>query len=60
MERILMDWIEQLFGVSPDGGSGALELVYYAVFAFAIVVLVRWRVIRRRNRSSESTPPDGQ
>jgi hypothetical protein len=55
-----MDWIEQLLGVSPDGGSGALELVYYAVFAFAIVVLVRWRVMRRRSRSSESTPPDGR
>ncbi|HSR94224.1 MAG TPA: hypothetical protein VLK56_05110 [Solirubrobacterales bacterium] len=54
-----MDWIEQLFGVSPDGGSGALELVYYAVFAFAIVVIVRWRVVRRRSRSS-SAPPDGQ
>lgn len=52
-----MDWIEQLFGVSPDGGSGALELLYYAVFAFAIVALVRWRV-RRRNRSAQSTPSD--
>lgn len=55
-----MNWIEQLFGVSPDGGSGALELVYYALFAFAIVVLVRWRVMRRRNGSSESTTPDGR
>jgi hypothetical protein len=55
-----MDWIEQLFGVSPDGGSGALEAVYYAVFAFTIVVLVRWRAVRRRNRSPESTPPDGR
>lgn len=55
-----MNWIEQLLGVSPDGGSGALELVYYAVFAFAIMVLVRWRVMRRRSRSSESTPPDGR
>jgi hypothetical protein len=55
-----MDWIEQLLGVSPDGGSGALELVYYAVFAFAIVVIVRRRVMRRRSRSSQSTPPDGR
>lgn len=54
-----MDWIEQLLGVSPDGGNGALELVYYAVFAFAIVALVRWRVMRRR-RSTGSTPPDGR
>jgi hypothetical protein len=53
-----MDWIEQLLGVSPDGGSGALELVYYAVFAFAIVAVVRWRMLKRRGRPSESTPPD--
>lgn len=55
-----MDWIEQLFGVSPDGGSGALEFVYYAVVAFAIGVVVRWRVMRRRDRSSSSTPPEGR
>lgn len=50
-----MDWIEQLLGVSPDGGSGALELVYYAVIAFAIVAVVRRRMLKRRGRSVEST-----
>jgi hypothetical protein len=53
-----MDWIEQLLGVSPDGGSGALEFIYLAVAAFAIGVVVRWRV-RRRGRSSGSSPSDG-
>lgn len=43
-----MDWIEQLLGVSPDGGSGALEAGYYVAIAFGIGVLVRWRVMRRR------------
>jgi MYXO-CTERM domain-containing protein len=47
-----MDWIEQLLGVSPDGGSGALEFVYLAVMAFGLGVVVRWR-LRRRNHSSE-------
>jgi hypothetical protein len=55
-----MDWIEQLLGVSPDGGSGALEFVYLAVVAFAIGVVVRWRVLRRRNRSSRSSPSNRQ
>jgi MYXO-CTERM domain-containing protein len=55
-----MDWIEQLLGVSPDGGSGALELVYLGVAAFAVGAIVRWRVTRRRSRSSESTPSDGR
>ncbi len=53
-----MDWIEQLLGVSPDGGSGALEIVYLAVAAFAVGVGVRWRVLRRRRRSPETTAPD--
>jgi hypothetical protein len=53
-----MDWIEQLLGVSPDGGNGALELVYLAVVAFAIGAVVRWRAMRRRRRPSESPPAD--
>jgi hypothetical protein len=53
-----MDWIEQLLGVSPDGGSGALEAVYLVVFAFAVGVLVRWRVIRRRRSTSTSATSD--
>ncbi len=55
-----MDWIEQLLGVSPDGGSGALEFLYLVVIAFGIGIFVRWRVMRRRDRASGSTPPDGQ
>lgn len=50
-----MDWIEQLLGVSPDGGNGTLELVYYLVIAFGVVALVRWRVLKRRGRSTESS-----
>ena len=45
-----MDWIEQLLGVSPDGGNGTLEFVYYLVLVFGLVAGVRWRVLRRRNR----------
>jgi hypothetical protein len=31
-----MDFIERLFGVSPDGGDGSTELIYLA----AIVIIV--------------------
>ncbi|HYY82608.1 MAG TPA: hypothetical protein VFD04_25985 [Actinomycetes bacterium] len=31
-----MDWIERIFHVSPDGGNGALEAVYYAVAAAVV------------------------
>ena len=53
-----MDWIEQLFGVSPDGGSGALEALYIAVVAFGLVAGARWRVLRRRGRASGSDRSD--
>jgi hypothetical protein len=47
-----MDFIERLFHVSPDGGSGATEATYVlAISAIAVVLAFRRRiarVIRRR------------
>jgi hypothetical protein len=37
-----MDWIERLFGVSPDGGDGTTELMYLIAFV-AIVAAFAWR-----------------
>ena len=34
-----MDFIEQWFGLSPDGGSGAMEFLILVVAALAIVAL---------------------
>ena len=42
-----MDWIEQLFGLSPDGGDGSTELMYLIVF----VVIVIAYAYRRRLRA---------
>lgn len=39
-----MDFIEQWFGISPDGGDGSLELLWIA----AIVVAVAVFFFRRR------------
>ena len=47
-----MDFIERIFGVSPDGGSGSLETAYFAVAVVAIAVFLyrgaRKRAERRR------------
>jgi hypothetical protein len=41
-----MDFIERLFGISPDGGDGSTELMYFAVFVI-IVAAVAWRPASR-------------
>jgi hypothetical protein len=35
-----MDFIEQWFGVSPDGGDGSLEVVWIVGIVVALVVVV--------------------
>ena len=51
-----MDFIEQWFGVSPDGGDGSLELLWLAaivVAALAVIFrrrLVAWLFSRAWNR----------
>ena len=46
-----MDFIERWLGVSPDGGSGTVELLFVAVLAAAALVLAYrrrvWAVARR-------------
>jgi hypothetical protein len=45
-----MDFIERLFGFAPDGGSGALELLLFAVPIAVLCCLALWR--RQRHRES--------
>ena len=51
-----MDFIERLFGFSPDGGSGSLEfglLLAGAVLAIRTV----YRFVKRRRRAKSPTKP---
>jgi hypothetical protein len=45
-ERLVMDFIEKLFGIAPDGGSGALEFLLFA----APVAGIAYLAMRRRRR----------
>jgi hypothetical protein len=42
-----VDWIEQVFGIDPDFGSGALEIL----IAGAVVLIVVGIVLMRRRAS---------
>ena len=43
-----MDWIEDLFGISPDGGTGTLE----ALIAGAVVAVILGLIFAVRARGS--------
>jgi hypothetical protein len=40
-KEIAMDFIERLFGLSPDNGNGSTELMYFIAFV-AIALVVAW------------------
>ncbi|HUH94991.1 MAG TPA: hypothetical protein VL742_17825 [Casimicrobiaceae bacterium] len=45
-----MDFIEQIFGFSPDGGSGAFELLLFLVPIAGLVILYLQRGKARREK----------
>lgn len=46
-----MDFIERIFGIAPDGGSGSLEFLLFAIPICGIAVLGLWHRARRRSDS---------
>jgi hypothetical protein len=47
-----MDFIEQIFGISPDGGSGVLEILMFLIPAMGIYLLYRMRSRNNKHRKS--------
>jgi len=45
-----MDWIERVFGVSPDGGDGSTEALYLLVLLAAVVLIFGRRYFTRFRR----------
>jgi hypothetical protein len=48
-----MDFIEQWFGISPDGGDGSLEALWIGAIVIVILALAfRRRIIARLSRTT--------
>ena len=45
-----MDWMESIFGIAPDGGSGLTEVALFVAFATALLVVRRMRRFSRARR----------
>jgi hypothetical protein len=46
-----MDFIERIFGISPDGGSGSFELLLFIIPLAGLAGLYGWRrSVRQRRR----------
>lgn len=43
-----MDFIEKLFGLSPDNGDGSTEILWLAALAIVIAAFVYFRIQRRK------------
>jgi len=49
-----MDFIERLFGFSPDGGDGSTELLWLGVLALGVLMVAWFGLQRQRARRATS------
>jgi hypothetical protein len=45
-----MDFIERIFGISPDGGNGSTELMYLSIFVVIVGLILFRRFVFRAKR----------
>lgn len=49
-----MDFIERIFGISPDGGDGSTELMYVTALFIAVVIVVAGVVLKKKHWSAST------
>jgi hypothetical protein len=48
-----MDFIERIFGLAPDGGSGSLEVLLFLIPLVGIALLIKYRRASRQQERSD-------
>ena len=51
-----MDFIERIFGLSPDGGDGSFEFLLFALPIASLCWLAHWRRKARKQRAGPHHP----
>ena len=55
------DWMEETFGVEPDGGNGFVELLLFIVpVVVGVALIARVMLTRRRPAPVSGPPPSGR
>ena len=55
-QGVTMDFIERIFGVSPDGGDGSFELLLFLIPVTLMFAIVCWRK-KRHATVKRGLPP---
>jgi hypothetical protein len=48
-----MDFIERIFGLAPDGGSGSLEFLLFLIPLAGITVFLKYRHASRKRKRTD-------
>jgi hypothetical protein len=48
-----MDFIERIFGLAPDGGSGSLEFLLFLIPLVGLTLLIKYRRASRKQERPE-------
>ena len=51
-----MDFIETMFGFSPDGGSGAFEMLLFLIPVVGIYIIYRLRSNSKKSKAVDPSP----
>ena len=49
-----MDFIERIFGLAPDGGSGSLEFLLFLIPLVGITLLLKYRHASRKQKRTDT------